>query len=194
MHGGLETFSRELFGLSRAGPESGAPEEPLGLFLSERSAVLCDLTARHRPKLRPCPAELERFKRKTQAKTAAPALRSTMVRLGLLALLTAAALASASLALAGTPAENANAAADLRPHVQKKFKQMAPKLALTKVTCDTQADGVTALCQARFTDRPDGIYVIYGIKAVIHDLGGKVTWATTTRNCIDIKSGKKISC
>src|SRR6476469_6941037 len=101
------------------------------------------------------------------------------MRLGLLSLLCAAALASAPLGLAGTPAENANAAANLKPLVQKKFKQVAPKLVLTKVTCVTQADGV---------------YVTYKIKAVLHELGGKLTWTTTTHSCIDIKSGKNISC
>ena len=116
------------------------------------------------------------------------------MRLGLLSLLCAAALVSAPLGLAGTPDENANAAANLKPLVQKKFKQVAPKLVLTKVTCVTQKDGVTALCQARFTDKPDGVYVTYKIKAVLHELGGKLTWTTTAHSCIDIKSGKKISC
>ena len=115
------------------------------------------------------------------------------MRLGLLGLLCVAALASAPLGIAGTPAENANAAANLKPLVQKKFKQVAPKLVLTKVTCFTQKDGVTALCQARFTDKPDGVYVTYKIKAVLHELGGKLTWSTTTHSCTDIKSGKKIS-
>jgi hypothetical protein len=116
------------------------------------------------------------------------------MRLGLLSLLSVAALVSAPLALAGTPAENANAAANLKPLVQKKFKQVAPKLVLTKVTCNTLKDGVTAICQARFTDKPDGVYVTYGIKAVLHEVGGKLTWATTTHSCTDIKSGKKIRC
>jgi len=116
------------------------------------------------------------------------------MRLGLLSLFCACALASAPLGLAGTPAENANAAANLKPLVQKKFKQVAPKLVLTKVTCVTQADGVTALCQARFTDKPDGVYVIYKLKAVLHELGGKLTWTTTTHSCVDIKSGKTIRC
>ena len=116
------------------------------------------------------------------------------MRLGLLILLSVAALVSAPLALAGTPAENAAAAANLKPLVQKKFKQVAPKLVLTKVTCNTLKDEITAICLARFTDKPDGVYVTYTIKAVLHDLGGKLTWTTTAHKCTGIKSGKKIPC
>jgi len=112
----------------------------------------------------------------------------------LLVLVATLALAAAPLALAGTPAENAAAAANLKPLVKKKFHSVAPKLVLTKVTCRTQKDGVTALCVARFTDKPDGVYVAYNIKAVLHDVSGSLTWTTTTHSCTDIKSGKKIPC
>jgi hypothetical protein len=103
-------------------------------------------------------------------------------------------LVAAPLAFAGTPAENASAAANLRPLVKKKFHSIAPKLVLGKVTCNTLKDGVTALCVAHFTDKPDGVYVAYNIKAVLHDVSGSLTWTTTTHSCTDIKSGKKIPC
>ena len=116
------------------------------------------------------------------------------MRGALVAALLGAALALAPLALAGTPAENANAAANLKPLVKKKFKQVAPKLALGKVTCKTLKDGVTAMCLAHFADKPDGVNVTYTIKAVLHDLSGSLTWTTTTHSCTLIKTGKKISC
>jgi len=122
-------------------------------------------------------------------------MRSTIIimRFALIALL-AGALATAPLALAGTPAENAAAAANLKPLVKKKFKQVAPKLLLGKVTCNTLSDGVTAMCQAHFADKPDGVNVTYTIKAVLHDISGSLTWTTTTHSCTLIKTGKKISC
>jgi hypothetical protein len=109
-------------------------------------------------------------------------------------LLLAGALALSSVALAGTPAENAAAAANLKPLVKKKFKQVAPKLVLGKVTCKTKKDGVTAICQAHFSDKPDKANIIYTIKAVLHDLGGTLTWTTTAHRCTDAKTGKKLSC
>jgi hypothetical protein len=112
----------------------------------------------------------------------------------LLVALSLLALTAAPLALAGTPGENASAAANLKPLVQKKFHAVAPKLVLTKVTCNTLKDGVTALCIARFTDKPDGVYVAYKIKAVLHDVSGSLTWTTTTHSCIGIKSGKNVPC
>jgi hypothetical protein len=120
------------------------------------------------------------------------ALASLSMRLALVAAVLA--LASAPIALGGTPAENANAAANLRPLVLKKFKAVAPKLVLGKVTCNTLKDGVTAICLAHFTDKPDGVYVTYTIKAVLHDVSGSLTWTTTGHSCTDIKSGKKIPC
>src|SRR5215472_5396740 len=116
-------------------------------------------------------------------------LRATLV-----AALLGAAIALAPLALAGSPAENANAAAGLKPLVKKKFKQVAPKLALGKVTCNTLADRVTAICLAHFADKPDGVNVTYTIKAVLHDVSSSLTWTTTAHSCTLIKSGKKISC
>jgi hypothetical protein len=104
------------------------------------------------------------------------------------------ALLCSPLAVAGTPAENASAAASLKPLVKKKFKQVAPKLVLGKVTCNTKKDGVTALCKAHFADKPDGVNVVYTIKAVLHDLGGTLTWTTTTHSCTLVKTGKKIAC
>jgi hypothetical protein len=115
------------------------------------------------------------------------------MRSALVALL-AGCLTTAPLALAGTPAENASAAANLRPLVQKKFKSVAPKLALGKVTCNTLKDGVTALCQAHFADTHDGVNVTYTIKAVLHDVSNSLTWTTTAHSCTLIKTGKKIAC
>jgi hypothetical protein len=114
------------------------------------------------------------------------------MRLTLVALVLA--LACAPLALAGTPAENANAAANLKPLVKKKFHAVAPKLVLSKVTCNTLKDGVTAICLAHFADKPDGVNVVYTIKAVLHDVSGSLTWTTTAHSCTDMKSGKKIPC
>lgn len=116
------------------------------------------------------------------------------MRFGLVAALLAASVAVAPLASAGTPAENANAAANLKPLVKKKFNQVAPKLVLGKVTCNTLKDGVTAICRAHFADRPDGVNVIYTIKAVLHDVSSSLTWTTTTHSCTLIKTGKKIAC
>ncbi len=115
------------------------------------------------------------------------------VRFLLLAVLSGA-LAAAPLALAGTPAENASAAANLKPLVKKKFEQVAPKLALGKVTCNTLKDGVTAICLAHFVDKADGVNVTYTIKAVLHDVSSSLTWTTTAHNCTLIKTGKKIAC
>ena len=122
-------------------------------------------------------------------------MRSTIIsmRFALLVLL-AVAFATAPFALAGTPAENATAAANLKPLVKKKFKQVAPKLVLGKVTCNTLSDGVTAICLAHFADKPDGVNVTYTIKAVLHDISGSLTWTTTTHSCTLVKTGKKISC
>ena len=122
-------------------------------------------------------------------------MRSTIItmRFALLALL-AGALATAPLAFAGTPAENADAAANLKPLVKKKFKQVAPKLVLGTVTCNTLKDGVTATCLAHFADKPDGVNVTYTIKAVLHDATSSLTWATTAHSCTLIKTGKKTSC
>ena len=115
------------------------------------------------------------------------------MRLALLAFLIGA-LGAAPLALAGSPAENADAAANLKPLVKKKFKQVAPKLVLGKVTCNTLSDGVTAICLAHFADKHDGVNVTYTIKAVLHDVSGSLTWTTTAHSCTDMKSGKKIPC
>lgn len=104
------------------------------------------------------------------------------------------AFACAPLALAGTPAENADAAANLKPLVKKKFHSVAPKLVLGKVTCNTLKDGVTAICLAHFADKPDGVNVVYTIKAVLHDVTSSLTWTTTAHSCTDIKTGKKIAC
>jgi hypothetical protein len=134
---------------------------------------------------------LGRFERKIQAKVAAR-LYDRSVRFALVAGLLA--LACTSVALAGTPAENAGAAASLKPLVQKKFKAVAPKLVLGKVTCNTLKDGVTAICLAHFADKPDGVNVVYTIKAVLHDVSSSLTWTTTAHSCTLIKTGKKISC
>jgi len=115
------------------------------------------------------------------------------MRHGLLALLVAA-LAVAPAASAGTPAENASAAANLKPLVKKKFKQVAPKLVLGKVSCNTLKDGVTAICLAHFADKPDGVNVTYTIKAVLHDATSSLSWTTTAHSCTLIKTGKKIAC
>jgi hypothetical protein len=115
------------------------------------------------------------------------------MRSAFLALLVCA-LAAAPLALAGTPAENAVAVANLKPLVKKKFKQVAPKLALGKVTCNTLKNGVTAICLAHFADKPDGVNVTYTIKAVLHDVSSSLTWTTTAHSCTLIKTGKKIRC
>jgi hypothetical protein len=115
------------------------------------------------------------------------------MRLALLGLLVGA-LVAAPLALAGSPAENASAAANLKPLVKKKFKQVAPKLVLGKVTCNTLKDGVTAICRARFGDKPDGVNVTYTIKAVLHDVSSSLTWSTTAHSCTVVKTGKKIAC
>jgi hypothetical protein len=109
-------------------------------------------------------------------------------------LLLAWALALSSAALAGTPAENADAAANLKPLVQKKFKQVARKLVLGKLTCNALAHGVTAICLAHFSDKPDGADVVYTIRAVFHDVGGSLTWTTTAHSCTDAKTGKKLRC
>jgi hypothetical protein len=115
------------------------------------------------------------------------------VRLALLPLLLGA-LATAPLALAGSPAENADAAANLKPLVKKKFRQVAPKLVLGKVACNTLEDGVTAICLAHFADRRDGVNVTYTIRTVLHDLTSSLTWTTTAHSCTLIKTGKKIAC
>ena len=116
-----------------------------------------------------------------------------LVRLALLASLVGA-LAAAPLALAGSPAENTDAAANLKPLVKKKFRQVAPKLVLGKVTCNTLKDGVTAICLAHFVDKHDGVNVTYTIKAVLHDVSSSLTWTTTAHSCTLIKTGKKIAC
>jgi hypothetical protein len=115
------------------------------------------------------------------------------MRLALVALLFAA-LVTVPFAIAGTPAENADAAANLKPIVKKRFKQVAPKLVLGKVTCNTLKDGVTAICLAHFADKPDGVNVTYTIKAVLHDVSGSLTWSTTAHSCTLVKTGKKIAC
>jgi hypothetical protein len=121
---------------------------------------------------------------------------STIVpmRFALAALLLLVSLAVVPLAPAGTPAENAVAAANLKPLVKKKFHSVAPKLVLGKVTCNTLKDGVTAICLAHFADKPDGVNVTYTIKAVLHDVSGSLTWTTTAHSCTLIKTGKKIAC
>ena len=134
---------------------------------------------------------MHRFKRKIQAKAAA-GLYDQPVRVALAAGILA--LMCTSVALAGTPAENAGAAASLKPLVKKKFKAVAPKLVLGKVTCNTLKDGVTAICLAHFADKPDGVNVTYTIKAVLHDVSNSLTWATTAHSCTLIKTGKKIAC
>ncbi len=104
------------------------------------------------------------------------------------------ALASSSAALAGTPAENANAAASLKPLLAKKFKAVAPKLVIGKVTCKTLADGVTAICRAHFADKPDAVNVTYTVKEVLHRQSNSLTWSTTAHSCTSTKSGKKVPC
>jgi 3-oxoacyl-ACP reductase-like protein len=104
------------------------------------------------------------------------------------------ALACTPAALAGTPAENASAAASLKPLVAKKFKAVAPKLVIGKVTCKTLVDGVTAICRAHFADMHDGVNVTYTIKAVLHDVSNSLTWSTTAHSCTSIKSGKNVPC
>jgi hypothetical protein len=117
------------------------------------------------------------------------------MRLGQLAvLLLAGALAWSSVALGGSPAANAAAAANLKPLVAKRFKQVAPKLVLVKVTCNTKPDGVTAICLAHFSDKPDKVNVVYTIKAVLHDATSSLTWTTTAHSCTSQTTGKKIAC
>ena len=109
-------------------------------------------------------------------------------------LLLAGALAWSSIALGGSPAANAAAAASLKPLVAKRFKQVAPKLVLGKVTCNTLKDGVTAICLAHFGDKPDKVNVVYTIKAVLHDVSSSLTWTTTGHSCTSQTTGKKIAC
>ena len=115
------------------------------------------------------------------------------VRLAVIAFLVGA-VCAAPIALAGTPAENADAAANLKPLIKKKFEQVAPRLALGKVRCNTLGDGVTAICLAHFADKRDGVDVTYTIKSVLHDVSSSLTWATTAHSCTLIKTGKKIAC
>jgi hypothetical protein len=117
-----------------------------------------------------------------------------MNRIGLAAVAAGVALGCSPVGLAGTPQENAIAAADLKPLVKTKFHQVAPKLVLGKVTCNALKDGVTAICLAHFSLPADHINVVYTIKAVLHDVSPNLTWTTTGHSCTDSKTGKKLAC
>jgi hypothetical protein len=116
------------------------------------------------------------------------------VRLAGAALVLALALLAPLSASGGTPAVNANTAATLKPLIKAKFKKVAPKLVLEKVTCNALADGVTALCKAYFSDPSAGANIVYTIKATLSDLHSSLSWTTTGHSCTDAKTGKKLSC
>jgi len=119
----------------------------------------------------------------------------TLRRVGV-ALVAAIAIAScaSAFAFAGSPSVNADTAATLKPLIKAKFKKAAPKLVLTKVTCNALSNGVTALCKAYFSDTPDGANIIYTIKATLSDVHNSLSWSTTGHSCTDKKTGKNLPC
>ncbi len=104
------------------------------------------------------------------------------------------ALACTPAALAGTPAENASAAASLKPLVAEEVQGGRAEARDRQGDLQHPEDGVTAICLAHFADKADGVNVIYTIKAVLHDVSSSLSWSTTAHSCTLIKSGKKISC
>jgi len=110
------------------------------------------------------------------------------------ALVAVVALLSCGSAFAGSPTVNASTAAGLKPLIKAKFKKIAPKLALTKVTCNALPDGVTAICKAYFSDAPDGANIVYTIRATLSDVHNSLTWTTTGHSCTSKKTGKSLQC
>ena len=113
-----------------------------------------------------------------------------------------AALAAAILATSGLGAGAVAAATNpeqvalqktLKALMTKKYKQAAPKLKITTITCKLPSDGTVAHCVAHFT-YPPTIVGTYQVKAELHDLGGTLTWTAGSPKCKDTKTGKSIAC
>ena len=69
----------------------------------------------------------------------------------------------------------------LKADMVKTFKKQAPSLKLSTVTCVIPKSGATSHCKAFFTVGKTKGY--YPVTAVLHDLGGKLTWTARSPKC-----------
>ena len=108
------------------------------------------------------------------------------------ALAAAAALATAGLALAATPARQF--ARELKASMQSYYTRTQPGLRITGVTCAIPAAGTTGTCHAAFTRASEQAVGVFVIGLAIDRSTGDVKTRTLSVSCRDAKTGARVAC
>ena len=114
-----------------------------------------------------------------------------MLRVGTLAVFTAAVLSLTGAASAASPA--VGLAKQLKTSMQSYYAKGNPGLKITTVTCAIASDRTSARCHAHFTvvsKHALGVFVV-----AIHGVGGgNATMKTLSVSCSDSRTGAKRAC